>query len=218
MEGGRGPGPRGRFCVHARSRVCVAPPAARAPTSPPPPPAPSHAEAKEDTAKLPADQMEKLPLPGEVEFICGEWGWGGAGGRAERWLGGRGRVGEWAGGGIELGWGLPAVRGTVALGGGQRLGLIASERGAPPSPPPRRAPPHAPPPFGCFAGGPPCQGYSGMNRFNKGNWSMVQNSMVSGARARGGRKRGAGAGGGGGGCAWPSLPEHAHAHTHTHTH
>jgi hypothetical protein len=23
-------------------------------------------------------------------------------------------------------------------------------------------------------GGPPCQGYSGMNRFNKGNWSMVQ--------------------------------------------
>lgn len=28
-------------------------------------------------------------------------------------------------------------------------------------------------------GGPPCQGYSGMNRFNKGNWSMVQNSMVS---------------------------------------
>jgi DNA (cytosine-5)-methyltransferase 1 len=28
-------------------------------------------------------------------------------------------------------------------------------------------------------GGPPCQGYSGMNRFNKGNWSVVQNSMVS---------------------------------------
>ncbi|CAG9466599.1 unnamed protein product [Pedinophyceae sp. YPF-701] len=27
-------------------------------------------------------------------------------------------------------------------------------------------------------GGPPCQGYSGMNRFNKGNWSMVQNSMI----------------------------------------
>ncbi len=27
-------------------------------------------------------------------------------------------------------------------------------------------------------GGPPCQGYSGMNRFNKGNWSQVQNSMV----------------------------------------
>eukprot|EP00798_Chlamydomonas_sp_ICE-L_P026223 gene26223-11957_t len=27
-------------------------------------------------------------------------------------------------------------------------------------------------------GGPPCQGYSGMNRFNKGNWSLVQNSMV----------------------------------------
>ena len=29
-----------------------------------------------------------------------------------------------------------------------------------------------------IVGGPPCQGYSGMNRFNKGNWSMVQNSMV----------------------------------------
>ncbi|KAG2494496.1 hypothetical protein HYH03_007265 [Edaphochlamys debaryana] len=27
-------------------------------------------------------------------------------------------------------------------------------------------------------GGPPCQGYSGMNRFNKGTWSQVQNSMV----------------------------------------
>jgi DNA (cytosine-5)-methyltransferase 1 len=27
-------------------------------------------------------------------------------------------------------------------------------------------------------GGPPCQGFSGMNRFNSGNWSMVQNSMV----------------------------------------
>nr|ABD64771.1 Met1 [Volvox carteri f. nagariensis] len=27
-------------------------------------------------------------------------------------------------------------------------------------------------------GGPPCQGYSGMNRFNKGLWSQVQNSMV----------------------------------------
>ena len=27
-------------------------------------------------------------------------------------------------------------------------------------------------------GGPPCQGYSGMNRFNKRNWSLVQNSMV----------------------------------------
>lgn len=40
----------------------------------------------------------------------------------------------------------------------------------PPAPP--RARPPAP------AGGPPCQGYSGMNRFNKGNWSMVQNSMV----------------------------------------
>jgi hypothetical protein len=30
-----------------------------------------------------------------------------------------------------------------------------------------------------IVGGPPCQGYSGMNRFNKRNWSMVQNSMVS---------------------------------------
>jgi DNA-cytosine methyltransferase len=29
-----------------------------------------------------------------------------------------------------------------------------------------------------LCGGPPCQGYSGMNRFNKRNWSMVQNSMV----------------------------------------
>ena len=29
-----------------------------------------------------------------------------------------------------------------------------------------------------LCGGPPCQGYSGMNRFNKGNWSVVQNSMV----------------------------------------
>ena len=28
-------------------------------------------------------------------------------------------------------------------------------------------------------GGPPCQGYSGMNRFNRGQWSMVQNSMVT---------------------------------------
>lgn len=27
-------------------------------------------------------------------------------------------------------------------------------------------------------GGPPCQGYSGMNRFNQGEWSMTQNSMV----------------------------------------
>ena len=34
-----------------------------------------------------------------------------------------------------------------------------------------------------LCGGPPCQGYSGMNRFNKGNWSMVQNSMVSRAPA-----------------------------------
>lgn len=31
---------------------------------------------------------------------------------------------------------------------------------------------------GFLCGGPPCQGYSGMNRFNKRNWSMVQNSMV----------------------------------------
>jgi DNA (cytosine-5)-methyltransferase 1 len=29
-----------------------------------------------------------------------------------------------------------------------------------------------------LCGGPPCQGYSGMNRFNKGTWSLVQNSMV----------------------------------------
>lgn len=29
-----------------------------------------------------------------------------------------------------------------------------------------------------LCGGPPCQGYSGMNRFNKGIWSLVQNSMV----------------------------------------
>ena len=27
-------------------------------------------------------------------------------------------------------------------------------------------------------GGPPCQGYSGMNRFNRGQWSTMQNSMV----------------------------------------
>lgn len=33
-----------------------------------------------------------------------------------------------------------------------------------------------------LCGGPPCQGYSGMNRFNKGNWSMVQNSMVGHVR------------------------------------
>ena len=38
-----------------------------------------------------------------------------------------------------------------------------------------------------IVGGPPCQGYSGMNRFNKGNWSMVQNSMVRPCRTR--RKR-----------------------------
>ena len=35
-----------------------------------------------------------------------------------------------------------------------------------------------------IVGGPPCQGYSGMNRFNKRNWSMVQNSMVSGCALR----------------------------------
>lgn len=29
-----------------------------------------------------------------------------------------------------------------------------------------------------MVGGPPCQGFSGMNRFNKGKWSTVQNSMV----------------------------------------
>ncbi|GMH33098.1 hypothetical protein BSKO_00932 [Bryopsis sp. KO-2023] len=29
-----------------------------------------------------------------------------------------------------------------------------------------------------ICGGPPCQGYSGMNRFNKGTWSLMQNSMV----------------------------------------
>eukprot|EP00887_Chlorella_sp_A99_P005231 scaffold1.g5231.t1 len=50
-------------------------------------------EAEEETARLPEEQREALPAPGEVDFICG---------------------------------------------------------------------------------GPPCQGYSGMNRFNKGNWSMVQ--------------------------------------------
>ncbi len=54
-------------------------------------------EAKEQSNSLPANEIDMLPRPGEVEFICG---------------------------------------------------------------------------------GPPCQGYSGMNRFNKGNWSMVQNSMV----------------------------------------
>lgn len=32
-----------------------------------------------------------------------------------------------------------------------------------------------------ITGGPPCQGYSGMNRFNKGLWSVVQNSMVRGS-------------------------------------
>ena len=54
-------------------------------------------EAQQESRALPLDEIKALPLPGEVEFICG---------------------------------------------------------------------------------GPPCQGYSGMNRFNKGNWSMVQNSMV----------------------------------------
>lgn len=29
-----------------------------------------------------------------------------------------------------------------------------------------------------ICGGPPCQGYSGMNRFNQSEWSMAQNSMV----------------------------------------
>lgn len=29
-----------------------------------------------------------------------------------------------------------------------------------------------------IVGGPPCQGYSGMNRFNKSQWSTTQNSMV----------------------------------------
>ena len=38
-------------------------------------------------------------------------------------------------------------------------------------------------------GGPPCQGYSGMNRFNKGNWSMVQNSMVRGLEGVLGQQR-----------------------------
>ncbi len=33
-------------------------------------------------------------------------------------------------------------------------------------------------------GGPPCQGYSGMNRFNKSNWSLVQNSMERGVVTR----------------------------------
>ena len=40
-------------------------------------------------------------------------------------------------------------------------------------------------------GGPPCQGYSGMNRFNKSNWSLVQNSMVgTGGGGRGGGEEG----------------------------
>ncbi|PNH03379.1 DNA (cytosine-5)-methyltransferase 1, partial [Tetrabaena socialis] len=34
----------------------------------------------------------------------------------------------------------------------------------------------APGAVGLMMGGPPCQGYSGMNRFNKGNWSQIQNS------------------------------------------
>ncbi len=37
-------------------------------------------------------------------------------------------------------------------------------------------------------GGPPCQGYSGMNRFNKSNWSLVQNSMVRCCRGEEGRE------------------------------
>ncbi|KXZ52097.1 hypothetical protein GPECTOR_10g1120 [Gonium pectorale] len=38
----------------------------------------------------------------------------------------------------------------------------------------------APGEVGLMIGGPPCQGYSGMNRFNRGSWSQVQNSMVMG--------------------------------------
>ncbi|KXZ43940.1 hypothetical protein GPECTOR_77g36 [Gonium pectorale] len=38
----------------------------------------------------------------------------------------------------------------------------------------------APGEVGLMMGGPPCQGYSGMNRFNRGSWSQVQNSMVMG--------------------------------------
>lgn len=39
-------------------------------------------------------------------------------------------------------------------------------------------------------GGPPCQGYSGMNRFNRGLWSQVQNSMVCRCWKKGGREAG----------------------------
>ncbi len=52
------------------------------------------------------------------------------------------------------------------------LSYKAGQLGSGLSPFPHTHPPPSP------AGGPPCQGYSGMNRFNKGNWSMVQNSMV----------------------------------------
>lgn len=56
----------------------------------PMPPCPCADDAKEATANLPADQMEKLPLPGEVEFICGEareagrWRTAGSGVQQER--------------------------------------------------------------------------------------------------------------------------------------
>ena len=66
-------------------------------------------QAQEESAALPADQLSALPLPGEVDFICG---------------------------------------------------------------------------------GPPCQGYSGMNRFNKGNWSMVQVRGVAGVGSLGGAAAG----------------------------
>ncbi len=42
---------------------------------------------------------------------------------------------------------------------------------------------------GLMTGGPPCQGFSGMNRFNRGDWSQVQNSMVSVGRGGVGRVR-----------------------------
>lgn len=35
-------------------------------------PAAAADEAKAGTATLPAEQMAALPLPGEVDFICGE--------------------------------------------------------------------------------------------------------------------------------------------------
>ena len=41
-----------------------------------------------------------------------------------------------------------------------------------------------------ICGGPPCQGYSGMNRFNKGNWSMVQVRGVAGVGSLGGAAAG----------------------------